>query len=185
MQHLEGTHETGSGSFSPTEYLDLMSFKRTSFRLQMLQKYDIRSERAAFEKFKADGILDVPSDDPRRERQRQLLSGGRVLQRVQVVTPPISDYLRFSFAYFRHFAEAGEDIRILDISRVPECGLPEHDFLILDDEVVIKLRHTAADGRVIGRDALLDVDIAPFRAYRDRALAEAIPFAEYEARTRG
>ncbi|WIX98167.1 hypothetical protein QRX60_29325 [Amycolatopsis mongoliensis] len=184
MYQVEGTHEAGRELSSPTEYLDLMAFKRTSFRFQLLQAYGIHSERAAFEEFKAKGSYRVPSDDPRLIRQRQQLSGGRVLQRVQVVIPPVSDYLRFSFGYFRHFAAAGEDIRILDTARVSADWLPDHDFVLLDDEVVIKLRHAPGDGRATGREPLVNVDIAEFRAYRDRALEAAIPFAEYEARIR-
>ncbi|MDQ7810910.1 hypothetical protein Q5425_44915 [Amycolatopsis sp. A133] len=180
MQH--GTHEAGTDVSSSTEYLDLMSFKRTSFRLQVHQTYRIRAERAAFARFREIGACEIPADDPRLVRQRQQLSGGRVLQRVQVVVPPVSDYLRFAFAYYRRFAEAGEDIRVLDASAVPAGGLPEHDFVLLDDEVVIKLLHAPEDGRVLDRQPLVHADVARFRAYRDFALAEAVPFAEYDAR---
>ncbi|KFU75816.1 hypothetical protein SAMN04489729_6954 [Amycolatopsis lurida] len=182
MQQVEESEEAGSELSSPTEYLDLMSFKRTSFRLQLLQTYRVRSERAAFEQFIREGTYDVPLDDPRLARQREHLCGGRVLQRVQVVVPPVSDYLRFSFGYFRHFAEAGEDIRILEASRYSAIGLPDHDFVLLDDEVVIKLRHSSEDGQPTSREPLVNVDVAKFRGYRDRALEAAIPFDEYVAR---
>ncbi|MEV7043754.1 DUF6879 family protein [Amycolatopsis sp. NPDC051061] len=185
MQHAEEEHDGVDELPSPTEYLDLMSFKRTSFRLQLLQAYDIRSEREALERFKAEGACDVPAGDSRLVRQRQQLSGGRVLQRVQVVTPPVSGYLRFAFAYFRRFTEAGEDIRIIDTALAATDGLPGHDFVLLDDEVIIKLHHAPGSGRLIGREALANADVARFRAHRDHALAASIPFIEYEARVQG
>ncbi|MFI7123148.1 DUF6879 family protein [Amycolatopsis sp. NPDC049868] len=183
MRPVSAIHEAGGDLSTATEYLDLMAFKRTSFRFQVHQKYRVSSEKAAFKEFREKGAFEVTPDDPRLARQRQQLSGGRVLQRVQVVVPPVSSYLRFSFAYFDHFARAGEDLRILDASKVPLDGLPNYDFVLLDDEVVVKLRHR--DGYAIGRELLTNVDIGHFRAYRDLALSAAVPFAEYQAQVMG
>jgi hypothetical protein len=185
MQPVTSIHEAGGEQSTATEYMDLMAFKRTSFRFQMLQTYGVSSEKKAFQEFRKTGVYDVPSDNPRLIRQRGQLTGGRVLQRVQLVVLPLSDYIRFSFVYFNHFARAGEDIRIIDTSKASIDGLPDYDFVLLDDELVIKLSHSGKDGSVIEQKVLANADIAEFRAYRDRALDVAIPFADYAAQADG
>lgn len=183
MQPVGETYETDVVQETATEYMDLMAFKRTSFRFQSQQhcRVDERDE-VAFEAFKKTGVLEVADADHRLTRQRAQLSGGRALQRVQVVVPPVSEYLRYSFAYFDHFTRAGEDVRILDASKTSLEGLPDYDFVLIDDEVVIKIVHSRQDGSVIGRELMTNADVARFRDYRDRALAAAVSFAEYRDR---
>ncbi|GAB3733754.1 hypothetical protein GCM10027598_58630 [Amycolatopsis oliviviridis] len=183
MRPVDMIHEPDVVQETATGYMDLMAFKRTSFRFQSCQRYRVGGvEKAAFETFKQTGVYELAQDDPRLLRQRTQLSGGRVLQRVQLVVPPLSDYLRFAFVYFDHFARAGEDLRILDVSKMDSDGLPNHDFVLLDDEIVIKFRHSSEDGSVIGRELMTNADLARFRGYRDRALELAVPFGEYQER---
>lgn len=186
MQPVEGTHETGGSWLSAEGYAERMgSFTHTSFRFQALQVYGIPREQTAFREFTQTGTYAVARDDPRLVRLRERLTEGRRIQRVQVVVPPVSDYLWHAFVYFRHSVAAGEDLRVFDTRKTSADGLPDFDFVLLDDRTVIKLHYAVEDGSVVGRELMPDADLDVFRAYRDRAMSDSVPFSQFEAEETG
>jgi hypothetical protein len=65
------------------------------------------------------------------------VKAGKLFQRVHVVTSPLSDYLKYEFAWGYVFnARAGEDIRILDLAHQADPGLPAHDSWLFDNTTV-------------------------------------------------
>jgi hypothetical protein len=73
--------------------------------------------------------------------------------------------------------EAGEDVRILDVTDRPDPGLPAQDFWLFDDIAVVRMDY-ASDGTQLGRELLEDVDPAPYVAWKQLALESAEPFTE-------
>ena len=77
-------------------------FQREAFRLESLQVYDMASEQAEYDHFLATGELHIPDDDQWLTRVRHFRGTGRWVGRVHVVTRPLTDYLRYEFAIYRH-----------------------------------------------------------------------------------
>ncbi|WP_207954170.1 DUF6879 family protein [Saccharopolyspora elongata] len=77
--------------------------------------------------------------------------------------------------------EAGEDVRILDLTEL-DLDLPSHDFWLFDDSMVVDLNFNP-DGTLLNRDQREAPDLAQYREWRDAALAHAVPLSEWNART--
>lgn len=155
------------------------TFKRSAFRLETLPVYRVGPEEHEFEQFLATGRVEPAHDW--HDELRAHAAAGRTVGRVHVITPPLSDYLRYEFACYEGNVEAGEDIRILDFSRTPNPGLPDHDFWMFDDEVIV-LMHYAEDGTQLGRERLVDVDSLPYVRYKELAIQHSVPFLQYVAK---
>ncbi|MBA9002645.1 DUF6879 family protein [Thermomonospora cellulosilytica] len=159
------------------------SYRRDAFRLETLPSYDVAGERDEYNAFHATGELFIPPDDPWLTRVRRFRESGRWIGRVHIVTRPLSDYLRYEFAVYRHTVDAGEDVRILDVTDRPDPGLPDQDFWLFDEAAVVRMDYDA-QGRQLGRELLEDVDVAPYVAWKHLALELSVPFREYEATCR-
>lgn len=157
------------------------SYQREAFRLETLPAYGVTGEQAEFEEFQASGKLHIPSDDPWLVRVREFCRTGRWVGRVHVVSRPLSDYLQYEFAVYGYTIQAGEDVRILDVTDQPAPGLPCQDFWLFDESTVVRMDYLP-DGTQAGRELLTDVDPAPYVAWKRLALQHAQPFLEYMRR---
>lgn len=63
-----------------------------------------------------------------------------------------------------------------------DLDLPNQDFWLFDDATVVHLNFEA-DGTMINVEQLEDPDLLQYRKWRDTALAHAMPFSEFDART--
>ena len=154
------------------------SYQRDAFRLETLPAYNMASEQAEYETFLATGVLHIPEDNPWLVRVRHFRATGRWISRVHVITCPLTDYLRYEFAVYRHTVQAGEDVRILDLTDQVNPGLPQQDFWLFDDSAVVRMDY-GADGTQLGRELLEDADPAPYVAWKRLALAHSQPFTAY------
>lgn len=108
-------------------------------------------------------------------------AAGKIVRRVRVVRRPLTDYIRYEFEWgFVYNVAAGEDIRILDLTDWPGPELPDHDFWLFDEQAVVKLLYRP-DGTQIGRELVVDPDIAAYLSWCDAAWQQAVPFQDYEA----
>lgn len=153
---------------------------RHVFRLQVHPVYTVQQEQEEFQRFLREGTISIDKDDPGLVRMRERKAEGRIFSRVYVVEPPLTGYQRYAFVYYHYIAEAGEDLRIIDLSSQANPGLPDYDFMLIDGETVIKIHYEKADGAIIGAELLPDADIAEYTRYRDLAVSHSIPFLEYE-----
>jgi hypothetical protein len=80
--------------------------------------------------------------------------------------------------------EAGEEVRILDVTDRANPGLPTQDFWLFDDTTVVRMDY-APDGTQLGRELLDGVDPAPYVEWKRLALEHAEPFTEYCAKREG
>jgi hypothetical protein len=152
--------------------------KREAFRLETRQSYGIESERAEYEQFLSTGRLHIPETDQWLTRLRQFRQTGRWVGRVHVLTRPLTDYLRYEFAVYGFTVAAGEDVRILDATDMPDPGLPNQDFWLFDERAVVVMEYDD-DGNQLGRELLEEFDPAPYVAWKRLALDRAIPFVSY------
>lgn len=154
-------------------------FRRSAWRLELLPQYLVPQERDAFAAFRAGAPRPAGLGDEWHATIRAARADGRSIGRVHVLTPPLSEYLRFETQwYYPYSVEAGEDVRILDLSRTPDPGLPPFDFWLFDEQRVVAMLYEP-DGTQTGRELLQDADPEQFVRYRDLALAASVPFGEY------
>lgn len=99
------------------------------------------------------------------------------------MTEPLTDYLRFELASYARNVQAGEDVRILPVrdGRWPD-DVPASDFWLIDSRRLWTM-HYATDGAWLGAEPVNEPRrIADACAHRDTAIAQSIPWFEYEPR---
>lgn len=114
------------------------------------------------------------------ERVRLYLATGRRIGRVRIVRRPLTDYQRYQFAWgIPGNIEAGEDIRVLDVTR-EDYGLPltGQDWWMFDEAQIVHLNFLP-DGTQINRELVDAPDISRHKHWRDVCLTYAVPFAQY------
>ncbi|WP_369689886.1 DUF6879 family protein, partial [Nocardiopsis alborubida] len=97
------------------EFFD--AFSDYAFRLETLPVYGVTSEDEEFKRFLAGEPRpdEELTDSPWLHRVRRFTTSGRRVERVHVVTQPLSDYLRYEMEWGYDFnIVAGEDVRIIE-----------------------------------------------------------------------
>jgi hypothetical protein len=163
----------------------LRGFDHTAFRLEVCQSYAMPYEDESFRRFLDD--QDRVADDSMEEWLsliRAARAAGKRMERVHVVIEPLTDYLRYELAWwYAANVTAGEEIRIIP-SRHGQwpAGMPQHDFWLYDSSRVALLHYDPA-GHLYRVELVRDpVAVVRHCAWRDAAMHQAIPLAEYLAR---
>jgi hypothetical protein len=155
-------------------------FSESMFRLETLPVYREPSEDAGIAHFEATGEIRI--DEPDTVAWMGMLAGhaaaGRSMRRVHLVRLPLTDYLRFEFAWQQNSVAAGEDIRVVDLAEHPDLAALDTDFWLFDDRVPIWMRYEA-DGTIIGPERASNDELARLRGWRDLAWAAAVPLTEF------
>ena len=89
-------------------------FRQRVFRLETLDWYDAPNEHEPYARFLAGEPVDPAWREPWKRLVRGVRASGRIMERVHVVSEPVSDYIRFELLHvYPANVEAGEDVRIL------------------------------------------------------------------------
>ncbi len=153
----------------------LQHFKHSAFRLETLPEYHVPQEAELLAAFKRGQPIEVPHSHPWLVTVRQHCGAAKTMQRVRIVSSPLSDYERFELALYRLSNRAGEEIRISNAAEIRSFG----DWWLFDGEAVIVLKYDAT-GRFLGTEQASDV--VRYRRIRDLVLENSIPFADFTAR---
>lgn len=154
---------------------------KSAFRLELLDRYDGVSEREDFARFlRGEPIASLAQRRPWLDRLRAEAAAGILNQRVHVLRTPLTDYLRFECEWgYAHNADAGEDIRIIDLAeRDLPAGLTDHDFWLIDDEHAIRM-HYDSGGRFTGAEPASPADLWLYQHARAAAVAASEPFGAW------
>jgi hypothetical protein len=155
------------------------TYERTAVRLEIRDRYaGSPVETEAARKFHAGEPDDRAWHRPWLDAVRRRKAEGKSMQRVRVVTLPLSEYAAFSFHNVLNNIAAGEDIQYLD--RTGAAGLPGYDYWVFDDVRLYILQFDAAD-ILLGAELVEDPDIV--RAHRkhfDDAWSRSVPRAEFQ-----
>jgi hypothetical protein len=148
--------------------------RRSAFRLETRDRYNIPSERERIRLF----LAGAPDEDHLlgvREwgkMTRAAAAEGRPFRRVRVVTVPLGDYSRYALWSSQGNLRAGEEIRYLDRDKAGALTLPvrpPHDAWLLDDDRVAFL-HFDDEDRLLGAELIDDPSIvAKHQRWRDIA----------------
>lgn len=158
------------------------SFRYSAFRLETLDWYDVDAEAEPLQAWLAGRSLPVdPVNGEWLDIVRDAVAAGKTMQRVHVMTVPLTGYVHWELGWFqRHSAAAGEDIWLLPhYGGFWPRGLMRLDWWLFDDERVAIFRFD-------DRARLTDIELSAsenvaehFRGERDTALREARPYANY------
>jgi hypothetical protein len=156
----------------------LKNFKRSAFRLEAQQEFLVPQETTMLAAFKRGEEVQISEHHPWPRLLRQHTAQGRIVERVRVVVPPLCDYVRFELSLYPYSAAAGEQIRILETSRV----FPHSDWWLFDDDILVRLKYD--DGGVFLGGEMVDSAslVERYIGMRFRALENSIPLADYTAR---
>ncbi|WP_326696262.1 hypothetical protein OG909_02320 [Streptomyces sp. NBC_01754] len=160
----------------------LDNFQHEAFRLETLDDYS-RSGSVDAVRLSPDG-QPKPADynaDWCAEVGEHVATGRR-MYRVHVLARPLTPRLRFEpgWGYVTN-ATAGEEFFILDVTdRPPPLPSDVGDFWLVDSTTAAPVRYSD-DSKFLGADVLPDDQGERYAAYRDTALAHAVPFADWWA----
>jgi hypothetical protein len=156
-------------------------FRSSAFRLELHPVYTMPGEADELRRFRAGEKPPPGYHYGWLDTMAAARAAGKTVCRVRVVRQPLTDYVRYEFEWgFAYNVEAGEDIRVLDLTDQPDPGLPDHDFWLFDEQTVVKMLYRP-DGTQIGRELIPAPDLDAYLHYRDVAWCQAIPFREYWA----
>jgi len=161
----------------------LSTFRQRAFRLETRDHYDVPQEAEWFHAFlRGDGLPDLsPENDSWLKLVSDHCSSGKRMQRVHIVSQPLSDYCRFELAMYASSVAAGEEIRILERDQMPKLRRMQEDFWLFDDAAVVVLDYDE-NGRFQGtKDAK---DLTHYREVASLTLTHSIHLDEYLARTK-
>lgn len=152
--------------------------KREAWRLETLPQYLVPQEAEEFAAFREGRPPSPHTASSYMERVSRQRAEGKSNGRVHIVTQPLSEYLQFEFSrYYGMHVEAGEEIRILDVTNRPNPLDGVQDFWMFD-QVEVVLMNYEADGRQINRE-VFEGDASQFVEYKRIAVVESVPFREY------
>ncbi|WP_369235070.1 DUF6879 family protein [Streptomyces sp. R21] len=155
------------------------AYERDAWRFEAQPTYTMPREADNIAHFLRGGAKPVGHNERWHERVRGFVASGRRIGRVRVVRRPLTDYQRYQFAWgIPGNIEAGEDIRILDITD-ETYGLPltGQDWWMFDDASLVHLNFRP-DGTQIDRE-MFEGDLGPYREWRRVTTLHSVPFAEY------
>src|SRR5215831_4275472 len=156
-------------------------FKHSAYRLELLDEYDSPKTRIRVARF----LADQPDDAEVRAYWDRVVGEarrvGKTMQRVHVITEPLTDYLRFELAFYRGSVLVGEDIRLLPGYLAAGLDLPGFDYWLFDDERAAVMyygdRGTWLRTEIVTEPSF----VADGCRWRAQALSRAIPLGDYTA----
>lgn len=154
-------------------------FERDAWRFEAQPTYTMPGERESLARFLCGEEKPAQHNARWHERVRGFVSTGRSIGRVRIVREQLTDYQRYQFAWgIPGNIRAGEDIRVLDVTR-GDCGLPltGQDWWMFDESAVVHLNFRP-DGTQINREKF-EGDLSPYREWKRIAMEHAVPFEEY------
>jgi hypothetical protein len=159
----------------------LQNFRRSAFRLETLAVYQVPQEAEWFAEWRRSGKLPelTPENDSWLKLVAEVRNQQRQIQRVHLVTPPLTEYLRFEFALQVASVACGEDCRVVDRTEHPELAVADADFWLFDSQATVVLEYDQ-EGRFLQASARDE----PHRycELRDRAMDCSTSLKEYLAK---
>src|SRR6266511_1847809 len=164
------------------EFLQLFeTFEHTAFRFETLDQYAVPEEDQALRRFLAGEPPDPSLFASWFALVQAATAAGKTVQRVHLFSEPLTDYMRYEFAYYPHSAAAGEDVRVLPRAQAQGLDLPGRDYWLFDSRQAALMRFDA-DGHFYGVELTDDPHSEARCCYwRDLALHHAIPYDRYAA----
>ena len=159
-------------------------FRYSAFRLETLQSYGNSGEDADFEAFVAGRSQPAnPGHEQWQAMVRANVQAGRIMQRVHVVTEPLSQYMQLELTWgYGPNVAAGEDIGIIPVQegRAWPMDVPEGTDYWLFDSAELYHQHYDAAGTWLGTEIVTDpTRIVAACQWRDAAFHHGMSWQDY------
>lgn len=155
---------------------------RDLLHIETLDRYDVSSDGGDYERFLNGQPGPTSADiEPFHDWIRRDIARGITWRRVHILRTPINPYLTYELGWlYPGNIDAGEDIRILDVTRQPAAAhlLSLGDFWAVDRTHVARSRYDD-DGRFLGSVAASADAAAAFVAMGELAWSMAVPFTPW------
>ncbi|MER7984094.1 DUF6879 family protein [Streptomyces noursei] len=157
------------------------TFTREAFRLETLDDYSRSGNVDAYRAFQDGQDRPAAYNADWLTEVKGHVDAGRRIYRVHVLTRPLTPYLRFELGWgYVTNATAGEEFFILDRTDLPNPLVDVGDFWLFDSVTAAPMSY-GPEGEFLGAAVLPDERGPEYVAYRDAALAHAVPFADWWA----
>jgi Family of unknown function (DUF6879) len=155
--------------------------RRRAFHLELRDTYNVEPEDEPFGRWLRGEPDDYAWHAEWASFVRQATEAGVQFQRVRLASVPHTDYIRWGLDVSPLNIKAGEDVRYLPRDLAGDIELPEDDFWLLDDDVLI-LSVFSDDGRTGGfaRPSSPEL-LRQCVTVRDQVWERAVPYAQYVA----
>jgi len=120
----------------------LQSAKKSLFRFEYLQDFNISSEKDNFDAYKKTGVFDHGMMKSWWNFLELKQKEGVVAQRVRLVRKPITKYTEYSLEIFKETIKYGDEIRILPEEKITSDLEKLKDFWLIDDSVVLDMKYS-------------------------------------------
>ena len=107
------------------------NFKTSAFRVEGLSSYAVEEEVEAIDYFNRTGSIPPEFNNEWASMVEEIVRSGRSIQRLRLVSDPLSPYETFELAAYRAGIAAGEEIRF-----APRGSDVPPDFWLFDDRWV-------------------------------------------------
>jgi hypothetical protein len=157
--------------------------QQSAWHLEMRDWYGVDDEKQRLARFLATGHRDYAAEAGERrpwlDLMRAITGAGVQVRRARIVSEPVSDYTRFSYAGTRPNIEAGEQVRWLPRRQASRIPLPGNDFWLFDGQRVL-FNYFTGDGRSAGHELAADGPAARLcQAAFQAVWALAVPHDQY------
>lgn len=156
-------------------------FTKSSYRLEQRDAYVAANEQDPFRRFMAGEPRDDAWREPWRRFIRSAMAAGKHMERVHVVTEPLTDYIRFELEWaYPASVEAGENVKILPRSVADRLELPTCDYWLFDSRRLVALMDYDDQGNWLSVDLVEDpAVISEYVRGRNVAMHHSIPLFTY------
>jgi len=147
------------------KYMDLYQYfqsaNKSLFRFEALQDYKVDGDRIDDEDMKEwwDFIASKTNN-------------GVKMERVRLVTEPLTEYTKNELVVHRKSKMFGDDIRIIKEKTFKRLNIPQEDFWLIDEAVVLKMNYSET-GEYNGFDIIKN-NIDEFQKIKDILLKKSI-----------
>lgn len=113
------------------------NFSDYAFRLETLPYFASDTRKPGYTQFRETGSLPEDHNSEWRSEVREGTRVGRTYQRLRLFSSPLTEYERYESASYSLSLRAGEDIRSVNRSSVPDA----RDFWIFDDKWIAYMKY--------------------------------------------
>ena len=158
------------------------SFERRFWRWEAQPAYHEPEEAEPFARWSNGQADDLAWMTGWFDLVRAATADGKRFERVRRLIEPPTDYLAWEMTIQPANIAAGEDIRLIGDRDACSLGLPNYDFVLVDDRLVAKMHFDDRGFR--GAELFTDTPtVNAHRAWRDLAWHYAATFSEYASRS--
>lgn len=159
------------------------SAKKNIFRLEALPEYAVPEDLVLFERWKQ-GKLELDKASKKwLEQLKNTREKGVILQRVRIVSLPLSDYIFYEIDFWKHSLKKGEKISFLTEREykilIRNLHFKPRDFLMSDDKVLI-LFHYNKKGNFVKEELIKEKKkIQQYLTLKEELMRKAIPMRTF------